>query len=40
MWKDYRADFQEQVLVLDTVYNDGTTVVSTATLTGPELPRP
>jgi hypothetical protein len=40
IWKDYRKDFQEQVLVLDTVYNDGTTVVATTTLTGPELPRP
>jgi len=38
IWKDYRFDFQEQVLLLDTV--DGSAAVETMTLTGPELPRP
>jgi len=40
IWKDYRLDFQEQVLVLDSLYNNGSVVVDTVTLTGPELPRP
>jgi hypothetical protein len=40
IWKDYRLDFQEQVLALGTLYNDGSVVVDTVTLTGPELPRP
>ena len=40
IWKDYRLDFQEQVLELGSLYNDGTIVVDTVALTGPELPRP
>ena len=40
IWKDYRVDFQEQVLVLENLYNDGSTVIDTVSLTGPELPRP
>jgi hypothetical protein len=40
IWKDYRVDFQEQVLALGTLYNDGSVVVDTVTLTGPELPVP
>jgi len=40
IWKDYRVDFQEQVLVLDYLYNDGSIVIDTVSLTGPELPRP
>ena len=36
--KDYRSNFQEQVLDLDTV--DGSAAVDTISLTGPELPRP
>jgi hypothetical protein len=40
IWKDYRSDFEEQVLVLGSLYNDGLVVVDTVTLTGPELPRP
>lgn len=40
IWKDYRSDFEEQVLALGTLYNDGSVVVDTVTLTGPELPRP
>ena len=40
IWKDYRVDFEEQVLELKSLYNDGSVVVDTVTLTGPELPRP
>ena len=40
IWKDYRLDFQEQVLILDTLYDNGSVVISSVTLTGPELPRP
>ena len=40
IWKDYRVDFQEQVLELGTLYNDGSTVIDTVNLTGPELPVP
>jgi len=38
IWKDYRVDFEEQVLVMDTV--DGSAAVETVTLTGPEIPVP
>jgi len=40
IWKDYRLDFQDQVLILDTLYDNGSVVIDTVTLTGPELPRP
>jgi len=40
IWKDYRLDFQEQVLVLGSLYNDGSVIVDAVTLTSPELPRP
>jgi hypothetical protein len=40
IWKDYRLDFEEQVLELGNLYNDGSVVVDTVSLTGPELPRP
>ena len=40
IWKDYRLDFQEQVLAHGSLYNDGSVVVDTVTLSGPELPRP
>ena len=40
IWKDYRSDFEEQVLELGSMYNDGSVIVDTVTLTGPELPRP
>jgi hypothetical protein len=36
IWKDYRVDFQEHVLMLDIV--DGSATVEAVTLTGPELP--
>jgi hypothetical protein len=39
IWKDYRVDFQEQVLELGRLFNDGTTVVNNISLIGPELPR-
>jgi hypothetical protein len=40
IWKDYRLDFQDQVLAFGSLYNDGSIVVDAATLTSPELPRP
>ena len=40
IWKDYRVDFQEQVIEIGELYNDGSTVIDTVTLTGPELPVP
>ena len=38
IWKDYRVEFEEQVLVMDTVA--GSAAVETVTLTGPEIPVP
>jgi len=40
IWKDYRVGFEEQVLVLDRLYDDGSISVDGADLVGPELPRP
>jgi hypothetical protein len=40
IWKDYRQDFQEQVLAHGSLSNDGSIVVDTVNLVGPELPRP
>jgi hypothetical protein len=39
IWKDYRVDFREQALEVGYLNNDGTTVVDTISLVGPELPR-
>jgi len=38
IWKDYRVDFQEQVLEMDTV--SGSAAVESVILTGPEIPVP
>ena len=40
IWKDYRRDFEEQVLRLDRLYDDGSVSVYSVDLVGPELPVP
>ena len=40
IWKDYRLDFEDQVIAFDMLYNDGSVVVDTVDLIGPELPLP
>jgi hypothetical protein len=40
IWKDYRRDFQEEVVAQGSLSNDGSVVVDTVNLSGPELPQP